>query len=148
MNSETIKKYDDLCADRLAADKKQGFPMEIYNTMLSKLIASLKSMVSTKEQILKDHVQDIYDANLTPQELREYISLAEFEEEDGGFYAMALCLEEEDLKSLTQEERKAFCREREDIWVNIWIEKDLCKGVDTDIGICDEEPWQYTWHGN
>ena len=120
--------------------------METYNGILSKLISSLKTKVSSGEQILKDHVQQIYDAGLSPVELREYISLADFEEEDGGEYFLSLTLPDLDL--LTSEEREAFCRDHDTITVGIWIDKRLCKNVDTDNGICNEEPWQYTWHGN
>ena len=38
--------------------------MKTYNTMIAKLIASLKGQVSRREQILKDHIQGIYDVNL------------------------------------------------------------------------------------
>ena len=120
--------------------------METYNTMLSKLISSLKTQVASKEQILKDHIQQIYDVNLSIKELREYISLAQFEEEDGGDYLMVFTLP--DLEPFTPEEREAFCREENTITVGIWIARILCKGVNTDNGICNEEPWQYTWHGN
>ena len=119
-----------------------------YNGILSKLVTSLKTKVSSGEQILKDHVQQIYDAGLSPLELREYISLADFEEEDGGEYSLSLTLQAEDLKALTPQEREAFCRDRDGIVVGIWIDRNLCKGVDTDNGICNEEPWQYSWHGN
>lgn len=117
-----------------------------YNSMIAKLIASLKGQVATKEQILKDHVQDLYDTNLTPQELREYISEAEFEEEDSGDYFMSFTLL--DLEPLTSEEREAFCGKYDTITVGIWIDQNLCKDVNTDNGICNEEAWQYTWHGN
>ena len=120
--------------------------METYNTMLAKLVSSLKTKVSNGEQILKDHVQQIYDANLSGEELLEYISLAEFEEEDGGDYLLSLTLH--DLEPFTPEEREAFCREENTITVGIWIARILCKGVNTDRGTCSEEPWQYTWHGN
>lgn len=117
-----------------------------YNSMIAKLIASLKNKVSTKEQIFKDHVQDLYDTNLTPQELREYISDAEFEEEDSGDYFMSFTLL--DLEPFTSKEREALCGKYDTITVGIWIDQNLCKDVNTDNGICDEEPWQYTWHGN
>ena len=122
--------------------------MKTYNTMIAKLIASLKGQVSRREQILKDHIQGIYDVNLSLLELREYISLAEFEEEDGGEYSLSLTLQAEDLKALTPQEREAFCRDQNTITVNMWIDKRLCKNVDTDNGICNEEAWQYSWHGN
>lgn len=117
-----------------------------YNTMIAKLIASLKGQVSRREQILKDHIQGIYDVNLSLHELQEYISLAEYEEEDAGDYFMSFTLL--DLEPFTSEERAAFCRKYDTITVGIWIDSNLCKGVDTDNGICNEEPWQYRWHGN
>ena len=120
--------------------------METYNSMLSKLVTSLKTKVSNGEKILKDHVQQIYDARLSPEEIQEYISLAEFEEEDDGYYLLSLTLS--DLEPFTSEEREAFCRKHDTITVGIWIASILCKGVNTDNGICSEEPWQYTWHGN
>ena len=120
--------------------------METYNSMLSKLVTSLKTKVSNGEQILKDHVQQIYDANLSIKELREYISLAEFEEEDSGDYFLSLTLPH--LEPFTPQERETFCREYDTITVGIWIDRNLCKDVNTDNGICNEEPWQYTWHGN
>lgn len=117
-----------------------------YNGILSKLVTSLKTKVSNGEQILKDHIQGIYDVNLSLLELREYISLADFEEEDGGEYFLSLTLP--DLEAFTSEQREAFCRDHDTITVGIWIDKRLCKNVDTDNGICNEEPWQYSWHGN
>ena len=120
--------------------------METYNSMIAKLISSLKTKVSSGGRILKDHVQGIYDANLSPVELREYISLAEFDEEDEGDYCMVFTLP--DLEPFTPQEREAFCREYDTITVGIWIDRNLCKDVNTDNGICNEEPWQYTWHGN
>ena len=117
-----------------------------YNTMIAKLVASLKGLIASKDQIFADHIQDLYDTGLTPQELQEYISLAEFEEEDTGDYFMSFTLL--DLEPFTSEEREAFCRKYDTITVGIWIDRNLCKGVDTDAGICDEEPWQYTWHGH
>ena len=123
--------------------------METYNGILSKLISSLKTKVSSGEPILKDCIQHIYlhsDVELSPVELREYIILAEFEEECSGDYFMVFTLP--DLDSFTPQEREAFCDDETSITVGIWIDRNLCKGVDTDNGICDEEPWQYTWHGN
>lgn len=120
--------------------------METYNSMIAKLVTSLKTKVSNGEKILKDHVQTIYDANLSPEELQEYISLAEFDEEDDGYYCMVFTLP--DLESFTTQEREAFCREYDTITVGIWVARILCKRVNTDNGICSEEPWQYTWHGN
>jgi len=120
--------------------------METYNGILSKLVTSLKTKVSNGEKILKDHVQQIYDAGLSPVELREYISLAEFEEEEDGYCFLSLTLP--DLEPFTPQERGAFCRNEDTITVGIWIARILCKGVNTDNGICSEEPWQYTWHGN
>lgn len=116
-----------------------------YNSMIAKLIASLKGLVVSEEQIFTDHVQDLYDVGLTSQELQEYISLAEYEEEDAGDYFMSFTLP--DLKPFTSEERAAFCRKYDTITVGIWIDSNLCKGVDMNAGICDEEPWQYRWHG-
>jgi hypothetical protein len=117
-----------------------------YNTMIAKLIASLKGQIASKEQIFKDHVQGLYDVSLTPQEMREYISLAEFEKEDSGDYFMSFTLL--DLEPFTSKEREAFCGKYNTVTVGIWIDQDLCKDVNTDNGICDEEAWQYTWHGN
>lgn len=119
--------------------------METYNTMIAKLISNLKTQVASKEQILKDHIQNV-DVNLSIRELREYISLAEFEEEDSGDYLLSFTLP--DLAPFTSEEREAFCRNEDTITVGIWIASILCKGVNTDNGICNEEPWQYTWHGS
>lgn len=117
-----------------------------YNTMIAKLISSLRSSrASSKQEILKDHIQHIHP-NLSKKELREYISLAEFVEEDAGECFMAFDLV--DLEPLTSEEREAFCEKYDTITVGIWIDSNLCKGVDTDNGICNEEAWQYTWHGN
>jgi len=117
-----------------------------YNSMILKLVTSLKTKVSSGEQILKDHTQQIYEARLSPEEIQEYISLAEFEEEDDGYYFMSFTLP--NLEPFTLEEREAFCRKYDTITVGIWIAWIACEGVNIDNGICSEESWEYTWHGN
>jgi hypothetical protein len=117
-----------------------------HNTMTAKLISSLRSArASSKQQILKDHIQHV-NVKLTVKEMREYIAHADFVEEDASDYFLSFTLD--DLEPLTSEEREAFCRDEDTITVGIWVPKVLCKGVDTDNGICNEEAWQYTWHGN
>ena len=122
-----------------------------YNSMIEKLTSSLKAKFSNGERIRQGGMQDLYDVGLSPLEVQEFVKNSEFDEEDNGWYCMVFNLDEAAMDAFTAEEREAYLRGDciyETITTCIWIEKKYCLGVDTDTGICDEEAWQYSWHGN
>lgn len=123
--------------------------MTAYQSLVEKLVSLLKIEAQTSKTIFPNHQQEISASLLSQSELTTYIENSEYDDQDEDEYGLAFNLGNNDLALFTAEEIKTFCGDKEQpyITVIIWVNKDLCKDIDTDNGICDVESWEYTWHG-